>query len=59
MTEEQFRITIGATIFMVLTALTAMVMTPPLKTLHLMPAGELVVEASINEGCIADECCAH
>ena len=29
------------------------------KTLHPMGADELIVEPAINEGCIADECCAH
>lgn len=64
MTEQQFRITIGAiaigaTTIMVVVLLTAMATTPPLKMLHLMPAGELVVDAAINEGCTASDCCAH
>ncbi len=29
------------------------------ETLYTIPAAALIYEPSINEGCVADECCAH
>ena len=75
MTDLQFRIAIlgvNAAIFMALiTIAVAITMpTPTVKTLYTIPAPALVYEPpgyvypsdegpSINEGCIASDCCAH